>query len=58
MISIEKCKDVLKHSTQKYTEEEIKNIRELLYKFAKIENDNFKTEQHESSSDVHKSINR
>lgn len=56
MVTIEKCKDVLKHSTQKYTEDEIKRIRELLYKLAEIENDNFKIEQHGPSSDVHKSI--
>lgn len=56
MISIEKCKAELKHSSRNYTDEEIKSIREMLYKFAEMENENFKIEQHESCSNVHESI--
>ena len=58
MISIEKCKAELKHSNQKYTEEEIKQIRELLYQIATIEYENFKSEQHETSSNIHEGIDR
>jgi len=56
MISIEKCKSELKHSSRKYTDEEIKKIRDLLYQIATIEYDKFKTESTLKSIDVQKSV--
>ncbi len=56
MVSIEKCKAELKHSSRKYTDEEIKQIRDLLYQIATIEYDSFKAESKKNSSDIHKSI--
>lgn len=56
MISIEKCKIELKNSERKYTEEEIKKIRELLYQIATIEYDGYKTESKKNSSNIHQSI--
>lgn len=56
MVSIEKCKTVLKSSSRKYTDEEAKQIRFELYKFATIEYDAYKTKQKKDSSNLHKSI--
>lgn len=56
MISIEKCKAELKHSNQKYTDEEIKQIRELLYQIATIEYEKFKVESAKNGSNIHESI--
>ncbi|HEX7847102.1 MAG TPA: hypothetical protein VF476_14980, partial [Chitinophagaceae bacterium] len=42
MISIEKCKKVLEKNGKKYTAEEIQRIRELLYKLATIEYQEYK----------------
>jgi hypothetical protein len=37
MLSIEKCKEILTVGEKKYTEEEIKIIREFLYQIANYE---------------------
>ena len=58
MVSIEKCKAELVKSNRKYSDEEIKKIRDLLYQIATIEYDKFKTESIHKSIDVQKSINR
>jgi len=42
MLGIEQCKKILNNNGKKYSEEEIKKIRELLYKLAAIEYGNFK----------------
>lgn len=57
MISIEKCKIVLKHSVKKYTDEEIKQIRDLLYQIATIEYEKFKVDSEHKGNIVQKSIN-
>jgi len=36
VISLEKCNEVLNKSEQKYTQEQVKAIREVLYQFAEI----------------------
>ena len=36
MLSIDKCKKILNKTEQKYTTEQIKEIRLILYKLAKI----------------------
>ena len=56
MVSIEKCKAELKSSNRKYTDEEIKQIRDLLYKIATIEYDGYKTKPKKNSSNIHESI--
>ena len=42
MISIEKCKKTLNQGERKYTDEEIKMIRDFLYQLAEFENNEFK----------------
>lgn len=37
MITLEKCAFVLNRNGKKYSEEEIKKIREILYNFARID---------------------
>jgi len=39
MISIEQCKKILNKGKRKYTDEEVKDIREFLYQIANIELD-------------------
>lgn len=58
MISIEKCKAELKNSNRKYSDEEIKKIRDLLYQIATIEYDKFKEESILKSIDVQKGLHR
>jgi len=43
MISIERCKAILNKGTKKFTNEEIKEIREYLYTIAEIEVGNAKS---------------
>ena len=57
MISLDKCKIELKDSTRGFTDDEIKTIRESLYKFAEIEYEHFKNVKNcEKSSDVQESL--
>lgn len=42
MISLDKCKVELKDSTRRFTDDEIKAIREQLNRFAEIEYEHFK----------------
>ena len=42
MLSIEECRKILNINGTKYTDEEIKKIRDLLYYWAEIEFDNYK----------------
>jgi hypothetical protein len=42
MISLELCKKILCKNGKKYTDEQIKQIREYLYQLAKIDIENFK----------------
>lgn len=44
MITIEKCKKILNCSERKYTDDEVKKIREFLYQISIIEYDKFKTD--------------
>ncbi|REG99151.1 hypothetical protein C8P67_105323 [Flavobacterium aquicola] len=53
MISIEKCKEILNKSERKFTDDEVKKIRDYLYIAATIENDKFKTETKKDSSNIH-----
>lgn len=40
MITLEKCKQILNTTTRKFSDEEIKQIREYLYLIATIETEN------------------
>lgn len=56
MVSIEKCRKVLKDSGNKFSDDELKNIRRLIYEIATIEYESFK-KPNKNSSNLHKSIN-
>jgi len=56
MITIEKCKHILNKVERKYTDDEIKKIREFLYKISIIEYDKFQADSTEDSGNIHESI--
>lgn len=62
MLNLEKCKKILqKDSKKNYTDEEVKQIRDLLYKIGELDYQIFKTlkpSQHGKCNTVHKGINR
>jgi hypothetical protein len=43
MISLEHCRKILNKTKSKYTDEEVKKIREFLYRMAQIDVNNFLT---------------
>ena len=47
MLTLEQCKRILNKGERKYSEEEIRSIREFLYIIAEIENNDFNTEEDE-----------
>jgi len=51
MLSIEKCKKVLIDDVETYTDEEVKMIREYLYKMAEISNQAIKKEKNGSNKE-------
>jgi hypothetical protein len=59
MLSLEKCKEILERDEEKYSYEQVKQVRDILYSFAAIEYDVFKNKrlQHESDN-LHPRINR
>jgi len=58
MISIQKCKEILNSGKNKYSDDEIKIIREQLTKLSQIEYEFYKqAERDEKSSHLHKGIN-
>lgn len=56
MITIEKCKQILNKVERKFTDDEVKIIREFLYKISIIEHDKFKADSTKDSSNIHESI--
>lgn len=58
MVTIEKCKEVLNvnDSTRKLTNEEVKIIRDFLYKMSIIEYERYKSVSTIASGAIHKSI--
>jgi hypothetical protein len=42
MLTIEQCKRILNKGGKKYSDEQVKHIREILYQFGKLDIDNFK----------------
>lgn len=59
MLSIESCEKILNAQKDKYTKEEIKIIRNILYQLADIEYKNSKYIVNErEGNNIYKSINR
>jgi hypothetical protein len=59
MLSIATCKAILEQDGASYTDEEVKEIRDLLYQFGYIDYASFKEQlQEEESSLVHSGIDR
>ncbi len=50
MLTIDYCKNILNKGERKYSEEEIRKIREFLYLIAEIENNDLKTEEDECNN--------
>jgi len=58
MLSLEKCNEILNRNCNKYSEEEVKLIRNLLYKIARLDLKNYSKKENEQRNNLHKSINR
>ncbi len=57
MLSLAECKKTLNNGNRKFSDEETAAIRELLYKLAEIDKENFqKTLNEEESSIISKSV--
>lgn len=50
MLPIESCKKVLNKGNRKYSEEEVRMVREFLYLIAEIENNDLKTKEDECNN--------
>lgn len=57
MLSIEKCCKILNKEEEKYTKEQVKNIRQFLEQMALIEYELSKKDE-DGRSDLHQSVNR
>jgi len=59
MLSIEKCKKILNKKEKKYTDEQIKKLRNFLYILAEIDYNNFKENliYEQKSNNLHKGFN-
>lgn len=52
MLSIKQCRAILEKNGRKYTDEEVKALRELLYKMGKVDYLTFKSKvRHEPEGD-------
>jgi len=60
MLSIEKCKKLLTQNGANYNDEQVKAIRELLYKLGRIDFENYQSNKlkDEKSNHLHKGVNR
>ncbi|MBS1750537.1 MAG: hypothetical protein JST63_11575 [Bacteroidetes bacterium] len=61
MLSIELCKKILQKNGTTYTDDEVKKIRQTLYKLANLDYQLFselKTKKDANSNHLHKGINR
>lgn len=56
MLSIEKCKKLLQEKGTKYTDEQVKEIRDLLYKLGRIDFSHYQQNKlkYEKSNHLHK----
>ena len=53
MLSIEKCKQILTKNGASYTDEEVKRIRELLYRVGQLDYQLFKEQQKKNEQSNH-----
>ncbi len=58
MLNLEICEKVLKQNGLNLTKEEIKQLRDFLYRLAMIEYENSKNMTNDKRSVIHQSINR
>ena len=59
MLPISECKKELQKEGKRYSDEEIKQIREILYQLARIEIENYKSKSvGKESNNIRKSVNR
>ncbi len=58
MLSIEECRKTLEKYGEYHTDEEIKQIRELLYLFVNSYIEDLENQNHEKCHHLHPSINR
>lgn len=57
MLSIEHCRKKLEKYGKKYTDEEIREIREILYRFATCQLKDLKSGRYDKRNNLHKGIN-
>lgn len=59
MLSLETCKKILQETGKKYTDEEVKQIRHLLYKLGNLDYQLFtsKNLNHGKRNNIHESVN-
>ncbi len=58
MLSLADCREILNEGSNKYTDNEVKELRDLLYQLANIECKQIQLLKNEKSNNLHKSINR
>jgi hypothetical protein len=61
MLNLEVCKKILQKNGATYTDEQVKQIRQLLYKLGNLDYQlysSFKTKKDANSNHLHKGINR
>ena len=58
MLSFEKCKEILNNEEKKYTDDEIKIIRNFLYQLGHFDYLNFKRKENAKSHHLHKGKHR
>ncbi len=60
MLSISKCKEILSGSGEKYSDEDIKKVRDFLYLLARFEYQHYKQKKllDAKSNHLHKGLNR
>ncbi len=61
MLNLEKCKKLLQENGQTYTDEQVKQIRDLLYKIGNLDYHIYKNSnaiQHDKRNTLYKGVNR
>lgn len=58
MLSVTTCRKILGDVGKTLSDEEVREIRDLLYMIGKFDFERFQLTRHEDSSDLHQSIDR
>ena len=53
MLSIEKCRVELEKKGKKFTDKQVREIRDLLYRIGTIEYESFKAKSQKNSGNIH-----